>query len=123
MYRALTTAWELSSFCKIFVAKILTYCRAWVKRGKLEVRGAPHTQFSLTRCLIKLTYLCHGHPRRGLVLSHSPLEGSGGAVINSKTMCYGKRTITTLCHGGENGSSVFAMNGSDTETMVCSDGE
>ena len=86
------------------------------------MREAPHTQFPLTRCLIKLTYLCHGHPRRGPELSHSPLEGSVGAVINSKTMCDGKRTITTLCDDSENGSSVFAMNGSDTETM-CSDGK
>ena len=93
-----------------------------MKRGELEVREAPYTQFPLTSCLIKLTYLCHGHPRRGPVLSHSPLEGSGGAVMNSNTMCNGKRTIATLCDGGKNGSSVFAMNGSDTETM-CGDGE
>ena len=86
------------------------------------MRKAPHTKFPLTRCLIKLTYLCHGHLRRGPVLSHSPLEGSGGAVMNSKTMYDGKRTITTLCDGSENGSSVFAMNGSYTETM-CWDGE
>ena len=88
------------------------------EKEELEVREAPHTQFTLTRCLRKLTYLCHGHPRRGPVLSHSPLEGSGGAMMNSKTMCDGKRTIATLCDGGENGSSVFTMNVSDTETMM-----
>ena len=104
------------------MAKILTCCGAWAKKGELEVREAPHTQFPLTRCLIKLTYLCHGHPRRGPELSHSPLEGSGGAVINNKTMCNGKRTIATLCYGSENGSSVFAMNDRDTESM-CGDGE
>ena len=38
--------------------------------------------------------------------------------MNSKTMCDGKRTIATLCDGGENGSSVFTMNVSDTETMM-----
>ena len=94
-----------------------------MKRGELEVREAPHTQFSLTRCLIKLTYLCHGHPRRGPVLSNCHLEGSGGAVMNSKTMCDGKRTIATLCDGGENRSSVFAINGSNTETIMCGDGK
>ena len=88
------------------------------------MREAPHTQFPLTRCLIKLTYLCHGHPRRGPVLSYSPLEWSGGAVMNnSKTMCDGKRTIATLCDGGENGSSVFAMNDTNTEAMMCGDRE
>ena len=44
---------------------------------------------------------------------HSPLEGSGGAVMNSKTMYDGKGTIATLYDGGENGSSVFSMNGSE----------
>ena len=43
--------------------------------------------------------------------------------MKSKTMCDGKRTTATLCDGGENGSSVFAMNGSNTETMMCGDGE
>ena len=93
-------------------------------RGELGVREAPHTQLALTRCLIKLNYLCHGQPRRSPVLAHFPLEGSGGAVMNnSKTMCNGKRTIATLCDGSENRSSVFAMNGSDTENMMCSNGE
>ena len=94
-----------------------------MKKGEWEVREAPHTQFPLTRCLINLPYLCHGHPKRGPVLSHSPLEGSGGAVMNSKTMCDGKRAIATLYDGSGNGFSVFAMNGSDTEIMMCGDGE
>ena len=42
--------------------------------------------------------------------------------MNSNTMYNGKRTIATLCDGSKNGSSVFAMNGSDNETM-CGDGE
>ena len=43
--------------------------------------------------------------------------------MNSKTTCDGKRAIATLCDGGENGSSVFAIKSSDTETMMCGDGE
>ena len=93
-----------------------------MNRGEFEVREVPHIQFPLAICLIKLTYLCHGHLRIGSVLSHSPLEGSGGAVMNNKTMCDGKRTIATPCDGGKNGSSVFAVNGSDTETMMYGDG-
>ena len=50
--------------------------------------------------------------------------GIGGEGSSShKTMCYGKRTIATLCDRGENGSSVFAMNGRNTETMMCGDEE
>ena len=106
------------------MAKILAnLLQSLDEKGELEVRQAPHTQFTLTRCLMKLTYLCHGYPRRDPVLSHSPLEGSGSAVMNSKTMCDGKRTIATLCDGSKNGSSVFAMNGSNTETMMCGNGE
>ena len=100
MYRALTTAWELSSFCKIFVAKILTCCGAWVKRGELGVREAPHTQFPLTRCLIKLTYLCNGHPRRGPVLSHSPLEGVETLWWTARQCAMVKEPLQH-CDGGE----------------------
>ena len=85
----------------------------------MKVREAPHTQFPLTRCLVNVTYLCCGHTRRGPVLSHNPLEGSGSTVMNSKTMCNGKNHY----NDGKNGSSVFAINGSDTETMMCGNQE
>ena len=62
-------------FYKTFVAKVLAHCRAWVRKGGLEMKKAPHTQFFLTKCLINLTYLCHHLPNRGPVLSHSPLGG------------------------------------------------
>ena len=40
--------------------------------------------------------------------------------MNSKTMCDGNRTIVMVA---KDESSVFAMNGSDTETMMCGDRE
>ena len=67
--------------------------------------------------------LC-GRPMGGPVLSHSPLEGSEGAVMNSNTMCDGQiKTIATLYESSRNGSSVFAMNSSDTEIMIHGDWE
>ena len=75
MYRASTTTWELSRFLQNICGQNTNLLWSLGGKGELEVRKAPHTQFSLTRCLIKLTYLCNGHPRRGPVLSHSPPEG------------------------------------------------
>ena len=43
--------------------------------------------------------------------------------MNSKTMCDDKRTIATLYDGSKNGTSVFAMNCSDTETMMYTNGK
>ena len=60
----------------------------------------------------------------GPVFSHSPLEGSGGAVMKSKTMCDGQiKTIATLCESSINGSSVFSVNSSDTGIMFHGDWE
>ena len=68
-----------------------------MKKGEIEARKAPHTHFTLNRCLINLTFLCHGYLRGGLALSHFPLSGSGGAVVNSNTMCNNKlKIIATL---------------------------
>ena len=51
---------------------------------------------------------------KGPVLSHSPLEGSGGVVMNSRTMCDGQmKTIATLYESNGNGASVFAMKSSN----------
>ena len=96
MYRALTTAWKLSSFLKNICGQNINLLWSLDEKGGIGGEGSSSHTIFLTRCLIKLTFLCHGHPRRGPVLLHSPLEGSGGAVMNSNTICNGKRTIATL---------------------------
>ena len=66
-------------FCKVFVAKMLTCCGAWVKRGiGGEVSSSrATTPYQIRTQYINLTYLCHSYPRRGPVLSHSTLLQKG----------------------------------------------